>query len=134
MVMLQHTDRRAERVGQITVLDADHSTIFEGSMRNCCHCEMVWTYRPGSGINRGFCLKCERHTCGKDVCFICYPAEQRLEDMERAARKLMTPGEWDARLRMEEFREQGWRHEQKRKRLKRAIAIERRRESIGVSV
>ena len=85
MVYLHHTDRRADRqTGQITVLDADHNTIFEGTMRHCVHCEMVWTYRPGSGINRGFCLKCEGHTCGKDVCFICYPAEQRLEDMERA--------------------------------------------------
>ncbi len=134
MVYLQRIDRRSERIGQLTVLDPDNSTVFEGNLRQCCHCSFVWIYRPGSGINRGFCHKCEDHICGKDVCFICYPAEQRDEDMERAARQLMTPGEWDARLRMEEFREEAWRYDKKKKRLEAAVAIERRREAIGVSV
>ncbi len=134
MVYLQRTDRRSERIGVLTVLDPDKSTIFEGNLRQCCHCSMVWIYKPGSGINRGFCSKCEDHICGKDVCFICYPAEQRDEDMERAARQLMTPGEWDARLRQEEFREQAWRYEVKKKKLERAWAVDRRRDAIGVTV
>ncbi len=134
MVYLQRTDRRSERTGSILVLDPDQNTVFEGNLRHCVHCQAIWVFRPGSGVNRGFCLKCQGHTCGKDVCFVCYPAEQRIEDMERAGRQLVTAGQWDAMLRMEEFREQGHRYEQKKKRLERAVAVERRRESIGVSV
>lgn len=134
MVYLQHSDRKAEeRVGQLIVLDPDQNRIFEGDLRQCVHCQMVWVFRPGSGTDRGFCMKCQGHTCGKDVCFECYPAEQRIEDIEREGR-LVTVGEWDAKLRKAEFREQAYAYDQKKKRLEHAVAAQRRRDSMGVSV
>ena len=30
----------------------------EGECRQCVHCQYTWEYRPGSGIERGYCLRC----------------------------------------------------------------------------
>lgn len=52
--------------------------------RQCAHCQMHWQHRPGSGIQRGFCLRCNAVTCGKRQCETrCEPWERGLERMER---------------------------------------------------
>src|SRR5262249_2008331 len=40
----------------------------EGEGRQCVHCQFMWEYRPGSGIRRGFCLRCNGWLCGREVC------------------------------------------------------------------
>lgn len=53
----------------------------------CAHCNMHWERQPGSGTQRGFCLKCNAVLCGKPACMAtCRPFEQWLEEVERAAR------------------------------------------------
>lgn len=34
----------------------------------CCHCGLHFVSRKGSGITRGFCMRCEAVTCGKKEC------------------------------------------------------------------
>jgi hypothetical protein len=41
----------------------------EGETRQCVHCEWTWTYAPGSGNRRGFCLHCYGLICGREECF-----------------------------------------------------------------
>ena len=48
----------------------------------CCHCCGVWVERKGSGIRRGFCLRCCARTCGAPACDACIPVERQLECME----------------------------------------------------
>lgn len=47
--------------------DGDGHTI-EGEQRQCCHCQYVWTYRPGSGTRRGYCLSHDGFLCGRPEC------------------------------------------------------------------
>jgi hypothetical protein len=39
----------------------------------CCHCGTHYIPRKGSGIRRGFCLKCMQVTCGNPLCVECKP-------------------------------------------------------------
>lgn len=52
------------------------------STLRCCHCGSHWTPKPGSGIERGFCLKCMNPTCGHRDCDPCIPFEAWLEHQE----------------------------------------------------
>src|SRR3990167_2136641 len=56
--------------------------IGSSDLRQCCHCQKVWEYKPGSKAQRGFCMKCNGHVCGSPGCWNCYPAEQRIDDTE----------------------------------------------------
>lgn len=50
----------------------------------CPHCGCHFIVRRGSGVERGFCLKCCGVTCGKPGCMArCFPMEAQLEAMER---------------------------------------------------
>lgn len=40
----------------------------EGEQRQCVHCQFLWTYQPGSGTRRGYCLHCDGFLCGREVC------------------------------------------------------------------
>lgn len=87
--MLHHTLPGKAAKGFILYTDLnDGKRLFEGDMRQCVHCQMVWTYKPGSGKLRGFCWRCGGHTCGKRACMDCYPAEKRVEDIEALARRV----------------------------------------------
>lgn len=55
----------------------------------CCHCCRVWVERKGSGIRRGFCLRCGARTCGHAGCDECIPVERQLECLEAGG--LVTP-------------------------------------------
>ena len=39
-----------------------------GEMRQCCHCQYVWEYQPGSGTRRGWCLKHSGFLCARPEC------------------------------------------------------------------
>lgn len=45
----------------------------EGETRMCVHCQYTWEYKRGSGIERGWCMRCNGITCQRDEC----AAEQR---------------------------------------------------------
>jgi hypothetical protein len=40
----------------------------QGEGRQCVHCQFTWTYRPGSGITRGYCLRHDGFLCGRPEC------------------------------------------------------------------
>jgi hypothetical protein len=40
----------------------------EEEFRQCCHCQAVWVYRPGSGLRRGYCFKHDGWLCGQQAC------------------------------------------------------------------
>lgn len=73
----------AEGMGEIRHLDGGkvecHATF------TCCHCNRVWREIKGSGVKRGFCLRCCQRTCGSPGCDECVPIERRLECMEKGA-------------------------------------------------
>ncbi len=55
-----------------------HGLIFQNgkevaSTLQCCHGGEHWVVRKGSGIRRGFCMRCMAPTCGKDECIPCKP-------------------------------------------------------------
>lgn len=84
MVLLKLVDRRP--AGFLTLVDDDTGmALMESGLRQCVHCQFTWQHQPGSGILRGFCFRCNGHTCGKVACMDCYPAEKRVEDIEAIA-------------------------------------------------
>ena len=59
----------------------DGETVIAETLQ-CCHCGMHWVIQRGSGIERGFCLKCMGVSCGGAPCWECHPYERQIEDME----------------------------------------------------
>lgn len=114
MVLLERVDRKP--AGFITITDIPTGkTLFEGNVRSCVHCGFIWTYRPGSGILRGFCKNCVGHLCGKPKCFNCYPKEQQIEDIEAIARGNRAAIE--AAVRQQNLREQIHQYLKKKRRV-----------------
>lgn len=89
MNVLTHTLPGRAAKGFILYTDVQSGArLFEGDMRQCCHCQAIWTHKPGSGKLRGFCRRCMGHVCGKRTCMLnCYPAEQQIDDTETLAYK-----------------------------------------------
>ncbi len=50
--------------------------------KQCCHCGNHFIMVKGSGVKRGWCMKCHAITCGKIECCICVPFEKKLEQAE----------------------------------------------------
>ena len=64
-----------------------------GDMLMCVHGGEHWRIVPGSGMVRGFCLRCNGPTCGKEKCETrCIPFEQAIEQIEREGRSINTRG------------------------------------------
>src|SRR5690349_6324491 len=49
----------------------------------CCHCNSHQISIKGSGVRRGFCMKCMQRTCGSAACDPCYEFERKLDDYEK---------------------------------------------------
>ena len=49
----------------------------------CCHCSAHWTPVKGSGIRRGFCLRCMAPVCGHPSCDPCIPFLEKLQKANR---------------------------------------------------
>lgn len=69
--------------GYIIISSPDAETIERETMQ-CVHCGKHWVYKPGSGTERGWCMKCDGVTCGAQECNACVPLEARIEIMEGA--------------------------------------------------
>lgn len=54
----------------------------------CCHCGVMWIPVKGSGIERGYCLKCMDVTCGPKCAGSCIPLEKRIELSEKGMLEL----------------------------------------------
>ncbi len=71
----------------------------EGECRQCCHCQYTWEYRPGSGIERGYCLTCSGFLCARAECIL---QQKRLVDLMRerhnVTRSCVPYEEWNNRL------------------------------------
>jgi hypothetical protein len=52
------------------------------STLRCVHHGGHFVSKRGSGIRRGFCMKCMGPTCGEPACDLCVPLEVQLEVME----------------------------------------------------
>ncbi len=55
--------------------------LLETKTLQCVHCGGHWVPRPGSGIQRGWCSRCNGPICGAG-CVDCVPTEQLLENIE----------------------------------------------------
>lgn len=51
----------------------------------CCHCGKHFVSIKGSGKRRGWCLRCNKITCGNPACDPCIPFEEKLNIMEKQA-------------------------------------------------
>ena len=72
--------------GTIIITDPALNAEIHMDTLHCCHCQRCWVVAPGSGKRRGFCLKCNRVTCGAPGCGDCVPIEKRLELYEAGKR------------------------------------------------
>ena len=64
-----------------TFLSHPDNALIEHDTLQCVHCGMHWEIKPGSGKERGFCLKCMGPTCGKQQCEAsCIPDDMRVEE------------------------------------------------------
>lgn len=54
----------------------------EADTLQCVHCQAHWVVQPGSGRQRGFCMRCMGPTCGAS-CDACVPFERWLDSVEQ---------------------------------------------------
>ena len=65
--------------GVIEIVQPDGPTITRDTMQ-CRHCMRHWQVVPGSGRQRGWCLKCNGPLCGAEKCMHeCVPFEKKVE-------------------------------------------------------
>lgn len=70
--------------GTIIISDpGSDKPLLEVATLQCCHCGGHWVPRPGSGMERGFCMNCNGPVCGRDCAGSCIPVEQMLENIEQ---------------------------------------------------
>lgn len=54
--------------------------------RQCCHCNKHFLSVKGSGLKRGFCMRCMKVTCGSPDCDACIPFEEKLNQYAKGMR------------------------------------------------
>lgn len=85
MVMLQFSGGR--HTSGYVVSDDYEGHREEGETYSCCHCQKICIIKPGSGIRRGWCFRCNKPLCGKQQCLDrCEPWEAKIEAMEARGR------------------------------------------------
>ena len=55
----------------------------ERDLLRCCHCQVQWYVKPGSGNTRGWCGLCAQPTCGSLNCQNCIPFMKKIEAQEK---------------------------------------------------
>lgn len=71
----------------------------EGECRQCVHCQHTWEYSPGSGTQRGYCLRCGGFICARPECLL--QQKQLVELMQlryNQTRTCVPFEEWNDRL------------------------------------
>ncbi len=85
---LQNVVRRPD--GWILTTDRQTGEVLEETdTQMCVHCQMHWPFKPGSGVQRGYCYRCNGLLCGKEFCMIsCNPFEAVIELKEAEYREI----------------------------------------------
>lgn len=78
----------------------EHGGRVERETHQCVHCQAMWEYKPGSGIERGFCMNCHGFVCGGAQCF----AQQKwlidmMQQRYNQTRSCVPLQEWNERIR-----------------------------------
>ena len=74
--------REGVEAGRFTFFDpGSDKPVLEVGTLSCAHCGGQWIPRPGSGIVRGFCQRCNGYICGPG-CEACVPLDQYLSNLE----------------------------------------------------
>ena len=84
----QNTVRKPR--GHVWISKPDGQTV-EFDTLQCKHCGRHWTVMPGSGRRRGFCVRCNGPTCGKQSCETCIPKELFLDNVEKGRASSFRP-------------------------------------------
>ena len=80
VAILRHSVLKPQ--GTIIITDPDLPHEVQRDAMQCVHCQAVWIVKPGSGIKRGFCTRCNRVTCGRPECDVCLPFEKQCDLIE----------------------------------------------------
>lgn len=67
--------------GYITVVG--DGPLVEADTRQCCHCGGHFAVRLGSGVTRGYCMRCNAVTCGHEACWECRPYQKIVDEGHR---------------------------------------------------
>jgi len=51
--------------------------------KQCVHCGGHFVSVKGSGVTRGYCMRCNGITCGSSTCDSCLPFELQLDMVDR---------------------------------------------------
>ncbi len=78
--------RMGRAAGYIRIVSPDRP-LEERDTLQCVHCGGHWSLEPGSGKQRGWCLKCNGPHCGRQNCWECLPFMKKLEEQERRQRR-----------------------------------------------
>lgn len=77
MHLLKHTSPKTK--GTIIITE-EMGKVIEHETHQCVHCGKHWILIPGSGKDRGYCLKCNGLTCGRKECDPCRPYMKQIEE------------------------------------------------------
>lgn len=77
--MYQHTVRNPN--GYSISMGPDGKV--ERDTQQCCHCNQHFDVVPGSGKRRGYCMLCNKVTCGSPQCHEHFPFEKRMDLYEK---------------------------------------------------
>lgn len=80
-----HAAPSHSRVGILTSTPHDGGPAVVRDLVCCVHCAYTWAWMPGSGRRRGFCMRCNGITCGRQWCDArgCCHRKQDLDNMEQ---------------------------------------------------
>ena len=79
------------RLGSTLIETTQSGREIHTDLVQCCHCGAHWKWQVGSGRVRGFCQRCNGHTCGCKKCNVCVPKLQQVENMEKGVHRLYLP-------------------------------------------
>lgn len=66
--MGQHTAPDHLRIGTLQTIPHDGGPTVTEDLVCCVHCGYIWSWSPGSGRVRGWCMKCNGLLCGRKCC------------------------------------------------------------------
>jgi len=77
--------RMGRAAGHVSVVEPGKPTV-EGDTLQCVHCGCHFFTKPGSGKQRGWCMRCNGPHCGRANCWECVPFMKRIEQQEARER------------------------------------------------
>lgn len=78
--------RRLDRASGYIITADKNGNKLELETRQCKHCQFTWVYQPGSGIRRGYCMRCNGIVCMEEDCvknYTCVTLRNWIEGLEK---------------------------------------------------